>query len=217
MKRYWMVTASLLALFLSTYLLVEALGVGVLTNPAPSLRDAGWAGAVLGVFLLVADQFVPVPSSLVMISLGALYGAPAAIALALVGRVGMAAAGFATGRLGEPWLNRFVSSRGRARADALLRRRGALAVLVSRPVPLLAETVAIMAGASSLRLSTVLGAAALGSLPEAVAYGLAGAVAPSFENAGLIWGSFLLVAGGFWWIGRRIDRRAAAAGLSTQG
>jgi uncharacterized membrane protein YdjX (TVP38/TMEM64 family) len=215
-KRYWTIAATILTLFLTTYLLVEALDVGILTDPRTSLRAAGWAGAVLGVFLLVADQFVPVASSLVMISLGALYGAPAGIALAVAGRVGMAAAGFAVGRAGGPLLERFVSADERARADALLRRWGALAVLVSRPLPLLAETVAIVAGASPLRWSRALLAAALGSLPEAVAYSLAGSIAPSLENAGLIWGSFAVVAGGFWLLGRRIERRTASAGTPAR-
>ena len=110
--------------------------------------------------------------------------------------------------MGGPLLERLVSERERVRADALLARWGALAVLVSRPVPLLAETTAIMAGASPLTWSRVLLAAALGSLPEAVAYGLAGSIAPSLQNAGLIWGSFLVVAAGFWLLGRWIDRRA---------
>jgi uncharacterized membrane protein YdjX (TVP38/TMEM64 family) len=211
MKRYWMFAATLLALFLTSYLLVEALDVSVLTDPRASLNGAGWAGAALGVSLLVADQFLPVPSSLVMISLGALYGAPAGIVLSLTGRVGMAAAGFAVGRAGGPLLERIVFDRERARADALLRRWGALAVLVSRPVPLVAETVAIAAGASPLRWTRVLAAAALGSLPEAVAYSLAGSIAPSFENAGLIWGSFFVIAASFWLLGRWIDRRTKPA------
>jgi uncharacterized membrane protein YdjX (TVP38/TMEM64 family) len=214
MKRYWMLAASVLALFLTTYLLVEALGVSLLTDPRASLHGAGWAGAALGVSLLVADEFLPVPSSLVMISLGALYGAPAGIVLSLTGRVGMAAAGFAVGRAGGPLLERLISDRERARADALLRRWGTLAVLISRPVPLVAETVAIAAGASLMRWTRVLAAAALGSLPEAVAYSLAGAIAPSFENAGLIWGSFFVIAASFWLVGRWIDRRTTPARTS---
>jgi uncharacterized membrane protein YdjX (TVP38/TMEM64 family) len=215
-KRYWTVAATILALFLTTYLLVEALDVPLLTDPRPSLRDAGWAGAALGVFLLVADQFLPIPSSLVMVSLGALYGAPAAIVLALAGRVGMMAAGFAVGRAGGPLLERVVSVDEWARADGLLRRWGALAVLASRPLPLLAETVAIAAGASSLRWSRAMLAAALGSLPEAVAYSLAGSIAPTFENAGVIWGSFIVIAGGFWLAGRWIDRRTATPVTRTR-
>jgi uncharacterized membrane protein YdjX (TVP38/TMEM64 family) len=70
-------------------------------------------------------------------------------------------------------------------------------VLVSRPLPLLAETVAIVAGTSSLPWSRALLAAALGSLPEAVAYSLAGSIAPTFDNFGLIWGLFVVIAAGF--------------------
>jgi uncharacterized membrane protein YdjX (TVP38/TMEM64 family) len=214
MSRFWMVAATILALFLTTYLLVEAFDVGFLTDPRSSLDEPSWATASLGVLLLVADQFIPVPSSLVMISLGALFGAAGGIALSLSGRVGAMAAGFAVGRAGGPLLERLIRPREAARADALLARWGVLAILVSRPVPLLAETVAIVAGTSSIRWSRALGAAALGSLPEVVAYSLAGAVAPSFENAALIWGSFLLIAVGFWLIGRWIDRRATAARTS---
>jgi uncharacterized membrane protein YdjX (TVP38/TMEM64 family) len=209
-KRFWTIAATILALFLTTYLLAEAFDVSLLTDPRGSLREPGWASALLGVFLLVADQFVPVPSSLVMIALGASCGAAAGIALSLAGRVGMAAAGFAIGRAGGPLLERMISRDEAARADALLARWGALAILVSRPVPLLAETVAIVAGTSRLPWSRALGAAALGSLPEAVVYSLAGAVAPSLQNAGLIWGSFLVIACGFWFLGRWIDRRAPA-------
>jgi uncharacterized membrane protein YdjX (TVP38/TMEM64 family) len=211
-NRFWMIAATILGLFLTTYLLVEAFDVGFLTDPGDSLGEPGWGTAALGVFLLVADQFIPVPSSLVMISLGATYGVAGGIALSLLGRVGMMAAGFAVGRAGGPLLERVITADEAARANAFLARWGALAILISRPVPLLAETVAIMAGASSLRWSRALGAAALGSLPEVVAYSLAGAVAPSLENAGLIWGSFILVAGGFWLLGRWLDRRAPASG-----
>jgi uncharacterized membrane protein YdjX (TVP38/TMEM64 family) len=161
----------------------------------------------VGVGLLIADQLVPVPSSLVMISLGALYGAPAAIMLALAGRLGMTATGFAIGRAGGPLCARVISADERAHADALLGRWGALAVLVSRPVPLLAETVAIAAGASSLGWGRTMLAAALGSLPEVVAYSLAGSIAPNVSSAVLIWSSLLVLAGGSWWLGRRLERR----------
>jgi uncharacterized membrane protein YdjX (TVP38/TMEM64 family) len=210
-KRHCLIAATLLTLFLTTYLLVEALHVGLLVDPQKSLPEPRWAAGAIGVSLLVADQFVPVASSLVMISLGALYGVGGGIALSLIGRTGMMAAGFGVGRAGGPLLDRLCSAAERARADAFFARRGALAILISRPVPLLAETVAIVAGTSRMRWSRALLAAALGSLPEAVAYSLAGAVSPSFENAAMIWGSFLVVAGGFWFLGRWIERRAAAS------
>ena len=217
MARYWALAATIFALLLTAYLLVEALDVALLADPRPQLRDGGLTGAALGVGLLVADQLIPVPSSVVMISLGALYGAPAGIALALAGRLGMTAAGFAIGRAGGPLLARVVPAAERARADALLDRWGALAVLVSRPVPLLAETVAMAAGASSLSWGRTMLAAAVGALPEAVVYGLAGSIAPDLDSAALIWSSLLVIAGGAWWLGRTLERRAYALADGSRG
>jgi hypothetical protein len=47
-------------------------------------------------------------------------------------------------------LDRVVPAAQRARADAFLTRWGALAVLASRSVPIAAETLALLAGASPL-------------------------------------------------------------------
>jgi uncharacterized membrane protein YdjX (TVP38/TMEM64 family) len=217
LNRYWMIAGVILALFLTTYLLVEAVGVEVLTDPRPTLDRAGPIAALLGILLLVADQFVPVPSSLVMTSLGALYGAPIGVALAMTGRVAMAAVGFAVGRAGGPMLERLLTAKQRSRADTLLRNWGAMAILASRPLPLISETVTIMAGASPLPWRRSMLAAAIGCLPEAVSYSLAGSIAPTFENVGLIWGSFAALAGGFWFLNSWAERRRIVDELGEAG
>ena len=216
MRRYGALVAALLALFLTAYLLVEALDVPVLADPAPSLERGGAAGAVIGVALLVADAVLPVASSVVMISLGALYGAPVAIALSVTGRVAMAAVGFAIGRRGGALMERVVAPDERARAERLLVRWGALAVVLSRPVPLVAETVAVLAGASRLGWGRFLVAALVGSLPEVLAYSLAGAVAASFGSAAVIWTLFVAAAAGFWLVGRWLDTRVVAVEGGTR-
>ena len=53
--------------------------------------------------------------------------------------------------------------------------RGPLAVLVTRPVPLAGETVAVLAGASGMGWTRCALAATAGALPEAVLYSWAGA------------------------------------------
>ncbi|MDQ3677520.1 MAG: VTT domain-containing protein, partial [Actinomycetota bacterium] len=73
-------------------------------------------------------------------------------------------------------LDRVAPGAERARADAFLARWGALAVVVSRPVPIAAETLALLAGASPLPWRRFLPAAALGSLPPALLYAAAGAL-----------------------------------------
>ncbi len=210
-KRYWLVVGSVLGLFLTAYLLVEAVGVAFLEDPRPALSGRGASAAVAGVGLLVADALLPIPASLVMISLGSLFGAGAGILLALTGRFAMAIVGFWLGRRGGPLLRRIVPEWERTYAEGLVRRWGAVAIIASRPVPLLAETVVVVAGASGLRWRVALLASFLGSVPEAVAYGLTGALAASFDNAAAIWIGFLAVAILFRLVERRQRLRARPA------
>lgn len=215
MKRYWAVTASILALLLVLFLVVGAIGVPLLTDPSPWLERGGVLTAVVGVSLLVVDIALPVPSSLVMIAHGAVFGVVLGTLLSLAGSVGAALLGFAVGRRGGPLLARLVPPEECVGADRLLERWGMLAIVATRPVPLLAETVAILAGASPLGWGRVLVAALAGSLPGALLYALTGAVVASFQNGALVFGLVLLVAGSLWLIGRWTEpaRTARRAGF----
>jgi uncharacterized membrane protein YdjX (TVP38/TMEM64 family) len=211
MKRYWILAGGLFFTFLLLFLLVEALGVPLLADPSPWLRHGGWVAALVGVGLLVADVFLPIPSSLVMIAHGALFGVGVGFLLSLTGSVGAALVGFAVGRRGGALLERLVPREERARADLLLLRWGALAVLVTRPVPLMAETVAILAGASPLGWGRLTLAAVAGSLPGALLYAVAGAMAVDFQSGVLVLGLVLLVAAFFYAISRWIGLRVAGS------
>lgn len=198
--------ASMIAFFLVLFFVVEALGVPLLADPTPWMRHGGVAAAVLGVSLLIADVLLPVPSSLVMVAHGALFGVWIGTVLSLLGSVGAALFGFAIGRRGGKLLERIVSPEERARADQILARWGALAIVITRPIPLLAETVAIMAGASpSLSWGQMALAALVGSLPPALLYALTGAAVANFQSTALMFGVVLLVTGSFWLIGRLLE------------
>jgi 3-dehydroquinate synthase len=146
-----------------------------------------------------------------MIAHGALFGVWVGALLSLTGSVGAALVGFAVGRRGGALVERLVSREERARVDLLLLRWGALAVVVTRPVPLLAETVAILAGASPLGWRRVMLAAVAGSLPGALLYALAGAMAADFQSGVLVLGLVLLVAAFFYVVSRWIGLRAAGS------
>ncbi len=207
MLRYGSIIAAILACFLILFLLVEALGVPLLTEPTPWLEGGGVVAALLGVGLLVIDVALPVPSSLVMIAHGALFGMVVGTLLPLVGSLGAALLGFALGRRGGRLLERLVPLEERAQADRLLRRWGALAIIVSRPVPLLAETVAVLSGASPMSWGQAAAAAFAGAFPAALLYALTGAIAATFHNGALMFGLVLLVALTFWFIGRWLEPR----------
>lgn len=84
-----------------------------------------------------------------MVANGALFGIAGGTLLSIVGGMAAAAVGFAVGRGGSASLHRFVPEEERRRADTLLREWGDLAVVVTRPVPILAESVAILAGSAT--------------------------------------------------------------------
>lgn len=210
MRRYAAVTLALAVVFLALFGLVEALGVPLLSNPSPWLRDAGVLTAVAGVGLLVADVALPVPASLIMIAHGAVFGVVLGSALSVAGGVGAALVGFGIGRRGGPLLARLVGDAERSRADRLLGRWGTLAIIVTRPVPILAETVAILAGASPLGWRRLAFGALAGTLPVALLYGLTGAVSAGFGSATLAFGLVVAVAGIVWLAGRWAGRTRSA-------
>ena len=205
MKRYLLIAVGLIVFFTILFVIVEALGVPLLTDPTPWMKHGGIVAASLGVGLLIADVVLPVPSSLVMVAHGALFGVVVGTLLSLLGSVGAALFGFAIGRRGGRLLEKTVTPSERSRANDLLARWGALAIVVTRPIPLLAETVAIMAGASSLSWSSVAVASLVGSLPPALLYALTGAAVANFQNTSLMFGVVLLVAGLFWLVGRLFE------------
>jgi uncharacterized membrane protein YdjX (TVP38/TMEM64 family) len=140
-----------------------------------------------------------------MIAHGALFGVIAGSSLSLIGSAGAALAAFALGRRGGALLGRLVPRDERERADRLLKKYGALAIIITRPVPILAETVAIMAGASALGWGRMLAASVAGSLPASALYALTGALAASFQNGALMFGLVLIIAGVFWLVGRYLE------------
>ena len=194
MTRYASLWGGLLGVMLLLFLVAEAIDVPILTEPTPLGSRTGTAAAMVGVTLLVVDVVLPVPSSVVMITHGALFGVPMGMALSVIGSLGSFALGFALGRRGEPVVTRLVPEEERRRADRFLLRWGTVGVVLSRPVPLLAETVSFMAGASPLRWRAALGAAALGCVPAAAVYAVAGALAASFATGAVVFVAVVVVA-----------------------
>lgn len=100
---------------------------------------------------------------------------------------------------------RIVAAEERARANYLLKRWGTLAIIVTRPIPILAETVTVMAGASSLSWSKLVLASAFGSLTPAFLYALTGAAVANFQSTALMFVIVLLAASLFWMVGRLLE------------
>ena len=130
--------------------------------------------------------------------------------LSLAGSMGAAVAGFWIGRRGGTILDAFVPATERRRADRLLARWGVTAIVMTRPLPLLAETVMVLAGASPLGWGRAMVAATLGLLPTCVLYALVGATAIGLREGAITFVLTIAIAGALGLLARRFgaDRPA---------
>ena len=202
MKHYLLVTGFIGLLFLVPFLVVELLQPDLMANLAGRMDTPSLAVALIGICLLIVDVLLPMPSSLIMIANGALFGIVAGTTLSLIGCLGAALFGFWLGGHGKSLLSLFVPLEEQRRADELLANWGWLAIIITRPFPLLAETTVIMAGASTMTWQTLLLASLAGSLPIALLYALTGATAMGFDSLTLAFSLALVMAGIFWLAGR---------------
>ncbi|HEX5727056.1 MAG TPA: VTT domain-containing protein, partial [Longimicrobiaceae bacterium] len=149
-KHYLLILLAVCVALLALFGAATALGLPVLEDPTPWLGRGGVGTAALTTGLLWADVFIPVPSSLVMIANGVFFGVMGGTALTLLGAAGAAVVGYGVGRWGARSADRTIPAEERERARRLVERWGALAVVASRPVPILAEAVAIAAGLTGM-------------------------------------------------------------------
>ena len=125
--------------------------------------------------MLAAAILLPVPSSLVATLGGASLGLAAGTVCAWLGMTLGSLAGWLLGRMAGSRAATFDSELHTA-VRARQRRFGPLVVVLTRPLPILAEAAALMAGATGMPARTFLAAAAPANLAIAFAWSLAGAL-----------------------------------------
>ena len=213
---YVLIGLALVTLFMGMFVVAEQVRVPLMTDPRAYLERATLPVAAVGVALLVADVVLPVPSSGVMIAQGAAFGLVYGSLLSLAGGTGATLVAYLLGRRSRGLINRLVPVEQQLRGAELLERHGMWAVVVTRPVPMLAETVAILAGTSTtMPWWRVTAAGALGNLVPAVAYAAAGAYAATFINALAVFAGVLAVAL-ITWLLQQVSARRRAVGLTAE-
>ena len=200
MKRLlWLVGGVALFVILSKLLLENVLGVDLEAIIGGYLSRARAGTAVAVIVLLAADLFLPIPSSFVMILSGAAFGVAWGAAVSLIGSIGGEWLGFElVRRYGRRASARLVGDEEIARLSGLFERHGAVAIAVTRAVPVVMETMSVAAGLSAMTRSTFLKASLAGTLPIVIVYAYAGA--ESRETGSLVPAIVILlaVAGSGW-------------------
>ncbi|MDT8391269.1 MAG: VTT domain-containing protein [Lentisphaeria bacterium] len=132
------------------------------------------AGAVIG--LLVVDILLPVPSSVVMILSGRLLGFSLGGSVSFAGALLAALLGFFGCRWGgQTVFTKLVGHRDGVKVKQWFEEYGVIAIILSRPVPMLTEILSCLAGLSKVNPATFISAAVLGTLPVCFVYSWFGA------------------------------------------
>jgi uncharacterized membrane protein YdjX (TVP38/TMEM64 family) len=133
---------------------------------AASFEEAkSWAW-LLGIALLVADLIFPIPGTIVMSALGAVYGFWLGGFLASIGSFLAGLAGYGVGRyFQETKAKRWLGEKDFEKGRAVFAKRGAWMIALSRAVPILPEVLACMAGLLRMPFRIFCVAMLCGSVP----------------------------------------------------
>lgn len=158
----------------------------------------GWAW-LAGIALLVADLLLPIPGTVVMSALGAVYGVWLGGIIAAAGSMLAGMFGYGIGRFfKEERAKRWLGERDFEKGKSRFRRGGAWIVAVSRALPILPEVLACMAGLLRMPFRKFCIALACGSVPMGFLFAWIGALGTDYPGWGLgfslgvpavLWGS----------------------------
>lgn len=158
-----------------------------------------------GIVLLVADIFLPVPSTVVMSALGLIYGWFWGGLASAAGSItaGLVAYGLcrAAGRRAAVWL---AGEDGLIKGEALFAKHGGWLVATSRWMPVLPEAIACLAGLVRMPFQRFLLAMICGSLPMGFAFAAIGALGSSQPTLAIALSAAVPVC--LWLLARRFLR-----------
>lgn len=156
-------------------------------------QQSGWVALVLGL-LLAVDILAPVPSSLVSTAAGLLLGFVKGAATSLAGMTISCAVGFwLAARFGRSMACRLVGEKELNRLERMSERFGSWVIVISRPVPVLAEASVMFAGLSGMPLHRFLLLSTLSNLGISAVYAAVGAFSATTSSFLLAFaGSILL-------------------------
>lgn len=210
----WLRAALLLAVLAAGLVVALTVRLPGRAELGGDLAAAGAAGPLLFVALYAVATLSPLPKTVLTALAGVLFGIVEGVALVAVAALLGATAGFFLGRLlGRDAAQRLT--RGRLEVlDGQLRRRGLLAVVVLRLVPVVPfTTVNYLSGLTAVALRDFLLGTAVGILPTTTAYvalGAYGSQPGSWPFLSAVVALVLLSVGGLVGARTRRGRRAPA-------
>ena len=141
--------------------------------------------AIIAIWALLIDVFLPIPSSIIGAVAGAKLGLLVGAMVTWLGLTLGCLVGYATGQLaGRPFLNRLVGVSERKSAEEKFSQHGYLYLLISRAIPVLSEVSILTAGTLGLSWKKFALWIFVANVPVSFVYAYAGVFAIGF---GVLW------------------------------
>lgn len=132
-------------------------------------------GALIIIALLTVDLFIPVPSSVLMTFSGYYLGFATGSLVNILGSMGATLLGFFLTRLlGQSMFQYLTGDKEMVRVERFFNRYGIWAILLSRPVPMMMETISCLAGLSKMSFYKFFWASFAGTVFISLVYAWAG-------------------------------------------
>lgn len=176
-----------------------------------SVKPYAW---LIGLALLAADAFLPVPAPPVMATMGVLYGTVGGGVIAATGSILAGLVGLGIGRLaGKKALRLLANEHKLAELQRFFDTWGAAGIVASRALPVAPEVLTVLAGIARMHFGRFMLALVMGGIPIGILLAWAGSQVGQSSGLLLV---LTLIPAGLWCLYllmmARIGRRHAAGG-----
>jgi len=145
--------------------------------------------------LLASDIVLPVPSSVVSTGCGVFLGFAVGTLVSGAGMIISCAVGFGLGTAARPVARRMLGNRELRRLEQLNRRFGEWTIVITRPIPVLAEAAVLLAGTGRLPFSRFLLLSSLSNICISAVYAAVGSFSANVNSFLLAVAASLLIPG----------------------
>jgi len=203
---FWTLIA---ALILVPFFLFEDYFNGLAARLAAGEASSWLTASAIGA-MLASDVLLPIPSSIVSTLAGAMLGLWLGTAVVWVGMTAGCIFGYVLGAKASHRARRMVGPDGIDRAAGIMGRYGVWALVMSRPVPVLAEASVVFAGIVQVPFRPFLLATSAANIGVALSYSAVGAFSMQMESFLLTFAGAMAVPLVGWLVARFLlgDRQA---------
>jgi uncharacterized membrane protein YdjX (TVP38/TMEM64 family) len=158
--------------------------------------------SVISFMVLLSDIFLPVPSSIVMYTNGYVLGIVGGAVLSWVSVMAGAIIAYYTGR----YISSGLKSEQNGKAAAILNKYGGMAIIITRGIPVLSESVCFVCGYNKMSFRHYIFLNAAGYTPVCFIYSVCGNAGYEKNIFLISFGCSLVVSALFWFAGKKYLR-----------